>query len=183
MIGILQKKVPPQQDHEEIVRTIILNTSALALEKDRYVEFAPITGTCGNVKLSGNSLPIFSYTVFEKKIMEFIQVTVEISKPETIAFSSKIKSEDPNFDGKKVPTIEKYKRPFFKLATQLVQYFPFPPFTSGAKKNVSKTEGEAVQVQNDSTGPDAVHRTDSDNQQRKDSDPFSSGKPIQTDFL
>jgi hypothetical protein len=110
---------------EEIVLSLVLNTAALGLQKNQYVELAPIKGTCGNFKLSGNSLPNFVYTVFEKKIMEFIEVRVEVSRPDRIQFTSKIKSTDEKQHGKEVETIEKYKEPFYKLANHLYRYFPY----------------------------------------------------------
>lgn len=120
-------------EQDELVSYLIRNTASLALKKEEYVEFAPIKGTCGVIRLSGNSLPCFVYTVFEKKIMEFIEVRVEVSKPDRIHFSSQIKSTDQTQHGKEVETKEKYKEPFLVLANHLFQYFPFP-MDGGVKK-------------------------------------------------
>ncbi len=80
---------------EELVLSLILNTASLGLQKGQYVELAPIKGTCGSFKLSGNSLPRFEYTVFDKTkgMMEFITVIAEISKPDRIEFHSVINAK------------------------------------------------------------------------------------------
>jgi hypothetical protein len=119
---------------EELVLALILNTAQLALQKNEYVEFAAIKGTCGAFKLTGNSLPRFTYFVFEKRIMEFIEVRVEVAKPGRISFTSTISSTSaPERHGEEVETKEKYKEPFMKLATYLFYYFPFP-MDGGRKK-------------------------------------------------
>lgn len=124
-IEILQGWLP-KKAAEDVVLSLVLNCSALALEKGQYVEFAPIKGTCGNFRLSGNSLPTFIYTVFEKKLMEFVEVRVEISKPDRIEFFSEIRSTDKTTDGRELETKEKYKEPFWRLTNNLMAYFPFP---------------------------------------------------------
>lgn len=137
LVEVLQSYAP-KKTQEEVVMSLILNTAALALEKGKHVELAPIKGTCGNIKLSGNSLPTFVYIVFEKKIMEFIEVRVEVSKPDRVQYFSKIVSSDEKANGKSVETKEKYKQPFLKLCDSLTTYFPFP--APGVEKN------EPVQV-------------------------------------
>jgi hypothetical protein len=141
---------------EEIVLALILNTSQLALKKGEYVEFAPLKGVCGPFKLSGNGLPVFTYTVFEKKIMEFIRVTVEISKPDKILFRSNVVREvrHPALDhyvwaterevlGEEVETKDRYKAPFNQLALYLFKYFPFP-MEGGRKKCESPEVQDAL---------------------------------------
>jgi hypothetical protein len=127
----LSRKRAPTQ--EAIVRQIILGTAALELPKGEYVYFAPIQGTCGAFALTGNSMPLFKYTVFEKALMEFIEVQVTLCKPDMISFSSRIKSEDKNADGKVVDTKEKYKEPFNELALNLHNYFPLTKVSEEAK--------------------------------------------------
>ncbi len=110
---------------EEIVLQLTLNTASLALDKHEHRLLAPIRGTCGPFQLSGNSLPVFHYTVFEKSIMEFIRVRVEVSKPDRIQYFSTIESTSaPELHGNEVETKEKYKEPFIKLARHLHDYFP-----------------------------------------------------------
>jgi hypothetical protein len=126
----------PEQD--ELVLALVLNTASLGLKRDDFVEFAPVKSVCGPFKLTGNSLPCFTYTVFEKKIMEFIEVRVEVARPSVIRFISKIKSTDKEQDGKEIETTEKYKEPFLKLAGYLFNYFPFP-MEGGRIKNEKST--------------------------------------------
>lgn len=124
IVGKLSKYTRASQ--EELVLSLVLNTASLALVKGEYVELAPIRGTCGTFKLTGNSLPLFTYRVFEKKIMEFIEVKVEVSKPDRIHFASTIDSTTaPKEHGKEVETKDKYKEPFWALADSLYRYFPF----------------------------------------------------------
>lgn len=134
LVSWLNQYTKPEQD--ELVMALVLHTASLALLKDQYVEFAAIKGTCGTFKLTGNSLPSFNYTVFEKKIMEFISVTVEVSRPDRIDFKSVIKSTDEKTNGREVETIDRYKAPFFKLAHHLFNYFPFP--MEGGRKETKK---------------------------------------------
>jgi hypothetical protein len=132
---------PPRAQNDEIVMNLVLHTAALALKKGQFVEFAPIQGSCGNIKLSGNSLPCFEYTVFDKAIMEFIRVRVEVAKPDRISFSCKIKPTDEKYEGAQVETKAQYMEPFWKLATHLNRYFPFP-MDGGAIKNEHKRKPE-----------------------------------------
>lgn len=131
---------------EELVLALVLNTAQLALKKDEYVEFAAIKGTCGTFKLSGNSLPSFHYTVFEKKLMEFVEINVQVSRPNRITFSSRIKSEDKVQDGKEVETKDKYKEPFLTLTQHLFNYFPFP-MEGGRKMKTEKKDLHATEIQ------------------------------------
>src|SRR5690349_4987970 len=83
---------------EELVRALILNTCTIELLKNQHIELAPIQGCCGTFQLSGNGLPVVTYLVFEKKIMEFIKVRVEIRKPDVMQFYTTIDArgtEDP----------------------------------------------------------------------------------------
>lgn len=152
LIAWLQGFVPITD--EDLVRSLVLNTAALELERDHYVEFAPIQGTCGTFKCTGNSLPTFTYTVFEKKIMEFIEVRVEVARPDRIQFLARIKSTDKAQDGKDVEVTERYKAPFMKLAHQLYQYYPFPRKGGVVQKHGTIQEqpgSTVVQIQNTGT--------------------------------
>lgn len=113
---------------EDLVTSLIYNTASLELTKGECIELAPIKGCCGPFKLYGNALPVFEYNVFEKEMMEFIKVRVEVSKPGRIHFLTSIDSintSDPVRHGEEVETKEKYKEPFNKLAWSLFQYFPY----------------------------------------------------------
>jgi hypothetical protein len=133
IVAFLRQYDRPYQD--EIVLSLTLNTAQLGLMKNEYVEFAPLPGVCGTFRLTGNALPCFTYTVFEKKIMEFIEVRVEVSKPDRIHFVSKIVSTDEDTNGKEVETTERYQAPFNQLALNLFTYFPFPMEGGRKKKN------------------------------------------------
>lgn len=110
---------------EEMVRHLTVHTAALELLKNEYVELAPTKGCCGPIRLSGNSLPVFEYTVFEKAIMEFIRVRVEISRPDRIAFRAWIESTTaPERNGERVDVRQKYKEPFLRLGPHIWRYFP-----------------------------------------------------------
>ena len=122
----------PFQD--ELVLSLVLNTASLGLDKGDYVELAPLPGCCGPFRLSGNSLPVFEYRVFEKAIMEFIHVRVEVAKPDRISFIATIDSTTaPERHGEKVEVKEKYKEPFEKLALHLFRYFPYPRVNDAPK--------------------------------------------------
>ncbi len=112
--------------YDMLVTMLIIHTASLELAKGEYVEFAPTKGCCGPFKLSGNSLPVFEYTVFEKDIMEFIAVRVELAKPDRIEYIAKITSTSaPERHGEAVEVKDKYKAPFDTLAQNLYRYFPF----------------------------------------------------------
>jgi hypothetical protein len=119
---LLKPYVAPTQ--EELVLHLVLHTASLELVKGEHVELAPVKGMCGNVLLSGNSLPCFKYRVFDKKLMEFVYVTVEVSRPDRIDYISRIESTDPKENGKELETKDQYKAPFERLANHLFHYFP-----------------------------------------------------------
>ncbi len=120
---------------EMLVAQTIFNTASLELTKDEYIELAPIRGTCGTFKLSGTSLPVFEYKVFEKKVMEFIHVRVEMSSPDRIEFKATIDSTTaPERHGEEVECVSAYKRPFDMLILQLFKYFPYYHTNKKVKK-------------------------------------------------
>lgn len=125
------RKAEPPRDW--LVLALTLHTASLEMRKDDYTELAPVKGMCGPFRLYGNSLPVFIYRVFEKSIMEFIQVRVEVSKPDRIEFFSTIDSVTaPERHGEAVETKERYKQPFFILARNLYRYFPLVPRRNAA---------------------------------------------------
>ncbi len=113
---------------EELILALTINTASLELAKGEYIELARCRpGQCGPFKLSGNSLPVFEYVMFEKKIMEFINVRVEVSKkPYRIQYICTIASNTaPELHGKEVEAKERYKEPFEYLIRHLFRYFPY----------------------------------------------------------
>lgn len=111
---------------DEIVSHLIRNVAWLELAKGERMEFAPLKGCCSVFYVSGTCLPVFEYNVFEKKIMEFIHIRVEISKPDRINFIATIESDTaPERNGEIVKVEDKYKAPFIQLAQHLFRYFPY----------------------------------------------------------
>lgn len=113
---------------DELVSSLIRNTASLELAREEFLELAPIRGCCGPFRLSGNSLPVFEYIVFEKKIMEFVKIRVEVSKPDRMEFQATIesaKTSDPKRHGEVIEVKAKYREPFGKLSWHLFNYFPY----------------------------------------------------------
>lgn len=135
----LDRKLTPSQ--EELILRLVMGTASLELKKGERVVLAPIPGTCGPFFLTGNSLPVFEYTVFEKKLMEFIRVRVEVARPDRIAFTCWIESTDEKVNGQKVEATPKYQAPFHKLASNLYRYFPLY-----AKPDSEEVEAANVQA-------------------------------------
>ena len=106
---------------ENLVTSIVLNTANLELDREEEVHLAGLKGMCGSVKLTGNSLPTFRYTLFDKELMEFIEVRVEISRPNRMEWISRISSQE---GCPETETKDKYKDPFLRLAAHLYLYFP-----------------------------------------------------------
>jgi hypothetical protein len=126
-IAWLSRFVRP--DDELLATALVINVSQLAIPHGEWLELAGLKGCCGNIRLSGNSLPVFEYRVFEKSLMEFIAVRVEVALPDRIRFVSRIDSQytqDPKRHGEEVETKERYKQIFYQLATHLHAYFPYP---------------------------------------------------------
>lgn len=112
---------------EEVVFSIVYHTIALELGREEFVELAPIQGTCGPFKLSGNGTPVISYVVFEKRLMEFVLVKVEVSRPDRIEYKAFIESkntQDAGRHGEELEVIDTYRKPFEKLSRHLFRYFP-----------------------------------------------------------
>lgn len=124
---------------DELVLALVLNTASLELAKDEFVELAPLKGCCGPFRLSGNGWPVVEYMMFEKEIMEFVQVRVEISRPDIIRFvttiyAKKESSTAPERHGEVIETTERHKKPFNQLALYLFQYFGH--YVLPAKRNL-----------------------------------------------
>jgi hypothetical protein len=114
--------IPSQQ---ELVSHLVLHTSCLEMMKHEYTLLAPVKGCCGPFKLSGNALPVLEYIVFHKPIMEFIQVRVEVGRPDKMKFICTISSDSaPERHGEAIETREAFERPFRILIAHLFRYFP-----------------------------------------------------------
>ena len=112
-------------DDLDLVTHLIMHTASLELYKHEYAVLAPVKGCTGPIKLMGNSLPVFEYNVFDKSIMEFIKVRVELAKPDTIRFICTIDSTTaPERHGEVRETTEAFKKPFYLLAYHIYRYFP-----------------------------------------------------------
>lgn len=111
-------------DHE-LVNAVVLGTANLELTKGETVQLAPLKGCCGPFTLSGNSLPVFEYIVFDKTIMEFVRVKVEISRPDRIHYYAFIESltTDIARHGEVIHVKHKYSEPFERLIQNLFKYF------------------------------------------------------------
>jgi hypothetical protein len=113
-------------NQEEMVRNIILGVTSLGLSPEDKAYLAPINGVCGPFVITGNSLPIFRYLVFDKEIRQFVRIKVEISKPDRITYQGTIESESiaPELHGKIHPVADRYKRPFQNMCKHIYHYFP-----------------------------------------------------------
>jgi hypothetical protein len=110
---------------KELVSALVVGTANLELQKDERVYLNPVAFMFGRIELSGTTLPVFKYCLFDDQVMEFIHMRVEVSLPEQLRFLAFIKDEK-TFEPTPVEVKELYKKPFFKLAYHLYQYFPFP---------------------------------------------------------
>lgn len=117
-------------DQRELVHNIVLNVASLELAKNECMKLAACGGSCGLITLRGNAVPQIDYLVFEKTLMEFVRVTVQIQLPNKITYFCSIESQntsDPKRHGEEVELREAYKEPLFKVAHLFYQYFPFIP--------------------------------------------------------
>ena len=134
-------KSRPEDD--ELVMKLILHTASLELPHHEWIDLAPLKGCCGPIRLTGNSLPVFEYRLFEKKLMEFIKVRVEVAKPDRISFITTIDSTTaPERHGEEIETEQRYKEVFFQLAMHLLRYFPY--MKQEEKKPEEKKKGKKV---------------------------------------
>lgn len=108
---------------EFLVKQLVQGTANLELTNDQFVEFAPLE-TIGPFRLRGNSYPVFTYMLFEKEMMEFVEITVFLQLPNHIEFKAKIKSHTaPLRNGEEIPMKKAYERPFNRLMDHLTTYF------------------------------------------------------------
>lgn len=111
---------------EMAVLKLTISCASLQMTQDDWVEFSPLPGTCGVIKMRGSVNPTFQYTTFDRSIMCFVRVTVEVSKPAKINYFAQILSpEDANTEAVSVRVREEYKIPFQVLMNKLMAYFPF----------------------------------------------------------
>jgi hypothetical protein len=72
----------------------------------------------GPVTIRGNSIPDFTYLVFDEALMEFPEVRALLSLPDNITFVAKT----PDLGD--VPVKPEYEAPFRALLKHLGTYFP-----------------------------------------------------------
>jgi hypothetical protein len=126
---------------DEMVRALVVGTAGLELKKGEYAYSAPIAGTFGPISITGNSLPVFSYLVFEKELMEFVSVTVELALPNTVRYVATINSTTaPDKHGQEIICKEEYKKPFQELAKHFFNYFPLHRVKRFAPDNITVIE-------------------------------------------
>ncbi len=108
-----------------LVMELVMRVSGIELLREQSVYLNPVKGMIGPVRVTGNSLPAFDFKMFEKSIMEFIHVRVEVAMPERIEFICTIDSTTaPERHGEVVPATQEYKDAFFQLAYSLFNYWP-----------------------------------------------------------
>lgn len=113
-------------DKQELVTWFVAATANMELTKEQYVELAPLGKCHGPFRLAGNGTPTVRYICFERSIMEFIDVRVELSRPSRIEFICTISSTTaPEKHGQVVQTTPEYEAPFWRLAEKIFNYFPF----------------------------------------------------------
>ncbi len=124
--SITQINVPIEQQ----IAQICMNMAGLQLEKEEFISIVtpPGEGVVRGfgMRCKGGLWPTFTYIVFDAQLMEFIEVTVEVSRPDTIRYLAKIicehKSESTH--NKEVEIKEYYKAPFLKILKLFYFYFP-----------------------------------------------------------
>lgn len=110
-------RLPPSR--QEIVAAIVAGTASLELAKGECRRLAPLKDlTYGYFKIEGNALPAFSYQVFDKPLMEFVQVIAHVGLPDRISF------EATTEDLGEVTVKRAYEAPFHILSRHLHRYFP-----------------------------------------------------------
>jgi hypothetical protein len=137
LITFLEGCVLPYED--ELVMKLIMGAHGCELSRDEWVEFAPVPGTCGNIKMSGNSILLFEYLMFHKPIMNFIHVQCLVKKPDKFEWTvTVVKSPDLHENGQVLECTDAFKSPFYTLAKHLYRYFPItkPHGIRGLRKEV-----------------------------------------------
>ena len=105
----------------EMVAKLIAGIAGLEILRDEFRTFAPLAGVHGPFRVEGNAKPTIHYTVFDKELMEFVEMRVSLALPDSINFEGK--TEDLGV----LETLKpEYKRPFIVLARLLYNYFPYP---------------------------------------------------------
>lgn len=115
---------------KELVAKLVHGTAGTELQKGEYRELPQVPGVWGLIRLEGNSLPSFTYHVFDehKDIYDFVTVTADVALPDKITFSCTAP------DHGNVALKSWYTRPFYSLARNLFQYFPLLPGRDGPKE-------------------------------------------------
>lgn len=112
------------------VKTLISHVAELELAPDECVILKkPCPSVYGNVTITGNGIPQFTYTTFDFDHQDFVKVTVTCGLPDKVNLLAELLKTDENGQNPVPVDMElghthKHFIPFFKLAKYLEQYFP-----------------------------------------------------------
>lgn len=129
-------------ERDALILHLVLHTAALELKKGEYRELAPLKGCTSPIRIYGNSLPVFEFLMFEKPIMEFVKVRVEVARPDRISFRATIESkgnEDNARHGEEIEVTARHKAVFEQLSRHLWDYFPLYPVREGGEVKREET--------------------------------------------
>lgn len=99
---------------------MIAGVAGLEILRGECRYLAPVPDMFGPVKIEGNALPVFTYTVFDHALMEFATITVRLALPDMIHYRANVALNDT------AEVKPAYTKPFRILAKHLYRYFPFP---------------------------------------------------------
>lgn len=139
MVAFLMLFILPRQ--KQLVRRLVKNCSNLEMKPKEVRYLAPAPGMFGPVSLSGGSLPVFNYIVFDSALMDFVEVRVEVCLPDTIRYlpTLLVSDEEPPKQATahdavglpmhhrrpvETPLKPEYTKPFRLMAYSLGIYFP-----------------------------------------------------------
>lgn len=108
----------------QLITNLVLCCSSLGIPLGSRVAFAAVGGSCGSISLMGSTCPTFRYVVFDKKIMQFVEVFVEVSRPNRIEYICRT-FNDPEGPSQELEMKDQYKKPFLLLCSHISRYFPF----------------------------------------------------------
>src|ERR1043165_7141436 len=134
---------------DEVISYLSLHTASLELPNHQYQVLAAVPGMVGRwVSVSGGALPVFTYLVFDKGMMEFIRVRVELSRPNRIQYLAQIAAPDAesnSSNGEAVTAVDAYRKPFRRLVKRLFRYYPL--VAGGSLRTYDDKEIQARQAE------------------------------------
>lgn len=108
---------------EELVKAFIAGTASLELLKSESVKLNALPGMFSHIEVSGNSLPVVKYQVFDKGLMEFILIRVELALPDRITYRAFYCDTFPE-PKQETEVLPYYIEPFNILLLNLYNYWP-----------------------------------------------------------